>query len=191
MKHKISITISLFILINGVLSQENNREKSTDFNVGIGTEFIVNLNYDFSLVGYQANINFPIYKKLSGNIAFSDYQKYFDYCYEVPVKMNETHTSIGLKYPLKEFNKGVITIFSGVNFIGYSYKEINKLPVDATLYHTNIAHSNTHSGFELFTDFIAGIGFEYPVYKNLTLNLNSRLSSFGDLKNSISINYIL
>jgi len=194
MKTKIRIlSLSLLWVVSttSLHAQEvKDPELKEKFQIGIGKAFLNNISYDFQLGGYYLQLSAPLSYGFEGVVNFTDYSNYYDYCDSIPVNINEMHLSVGLLYPIVKHKRVTLTLYAGSNFVGYNNYKIDKLASDANVYHTDVAHSETHYGFEVYIDFTGGVGLTYLMSDRLAINLNSRLTSFGDLKGSIGLHYI-
>ena len=144
MKSKILATL-LVITFGLSLSAQEKENTYNKFRIGIGTEVMTYMGYPISTYGYKAEVQIPIYQRLSSNISYVEQGSYFDYCDEVPVSITEKHLVYGLNYAFYNSIKWSFGSMLALDTEFTRYKERESLPENASVLHKEDAHQEDHS----------------------------------------------
>jgi len=95
----------------------------------------------------------------------------------------------GLSYPILKRQEFSVSTMLAIDMERTKYKEVDHLPKNANVVHVEGAHLEDHNTIETFTEVMVGVELNYSITKHLSLNVASRLNTYGAFTNGFGLYY--
>lgn len=186
-----SVLTSFIVILSFALYSQEKQMASEKFKIGLSAVNLNYIGYNVNTQGYRLDVGIPIYRELSANLNFSQFDSYFDYCGEIPVQVDELHFVPGLSYMFLERRNWSLNVLAGLDIERTTYKEVEELPKDASVFQEARVHEHgeDHNYSETFIEGVLGVEASFMLSKHFYLNASSRINTYSAFHNSMGVGY--